>query len=161
MATIEQHARAQARKRQRKLERQNLSTEHWLSCEWCGLRWNPQVKRKWLGKLICPKCENFPRETLHRLIEYKIVKLKKKSNLPTPRTRPPDWGHLGKTDPDRPWMKWVRCEFCTIPICVNNNADHRVVIAKYRGHTICRQCVRLMRVFNKRLVEMKYFKLRS
>lgn len=159
--TVEAHERAQARKRQRKLEAMNFDYTSWVTCGWCGSRWSPQKKKGWLGKLICPKCEVYPTELLHKLLEFKIVKLKKKSKLPPKRTRRHDWGHLGVFDPNRPWMKWTKCEFCTMPMCVNNNAEHKVLIPKYQGHTICGQCIGLIRVFNKRLVKMKYLKLRS
>lgn len=158
--TAEQYARAQKRKRQRR-EEKIMDTSHWVTCGWCGNRWNPARKKGWLGHLICPKCELYPTLILHRLVEYKIVKLKKSSKLPPLRKKRVDWGHLGAFDPTRPWMRWVECEFCTIPMCVNNNAEHKVSIPKWRGHIICGRCVSLIRLFNKRLVKMKYLKVKD
>lgn len=159
--TAEAHERAQARKRQRKLERMTIDTEGWVPCGWCGKSWKPTAKRGWLEVVICPTCERYPTEILHKLIDFNIVKLKKKSKLPPKRKRRHDWGHLGTFDPSRPWMKWTPCEFCSIPICVNNNAEHKVKIPKYKGHVVCGKCMNLMRIFTRRLVEMKYLKLRS
>ena len=130
----------------------------WPRCGWCGKKWNPPRKRGWLGKLICPTCEEYPRYILHRLIKYDIVKLRKKSKLPTPYSRKRDWGHLGTFDPSRPWMKWTKCKFCTQPMCVNNNAEHKVRIPMYKGYPVCGNCVKIMRIFNKRLVKMKYMR---
>jgi len=159
--TIEAHERQVARKRQRKLDAMNYSTIHFKQCGWCGIRWDPPQQRGWLGKLICPTCEMYPTMILHRLIEFKIVKLRKKSKLPPKRIRPINWGHLGIFDPTRPWMRWAKCEFCTIPQCVNNNAEHKVRVQTYRGHIICGKCIKNLRTFNKKLVKMKYMRMRD
>lgn len=159
--TGEAYEKSVARKRQRKLEAMTIDTTNWRLCGWCGKGFNPPVVKTWQGKVICPTCEMYPRVILHRLLEFKIVKLRKKSKLPSKRTRPFDWGHLGTFDPERPWMKWTRCEFCTIPQCVNNNAEHKIRIQTYKGHTICGKCVSALRIFNKKLVKMKYMRMRD
>lgn len=133
---------------------------NWKTCGWCGVRWNPRAKKGWLGKRICPKCEEFPRIILHRLVEYDLVKLKKKSKMPPPYGRKRDWGHLGTFDPSRPWMKWKKCKFCTQPIALNNNAEHQVRIRTYKGYLICAHCIRNIRLFLPKLEKMKYLKIK-
>lgn len=134
---------------------------NWSTCEWCGMRWKPQKKVKWLGRLICPKCQEFPKVILHRLVDYKIVKLRKKSKMPPTLGRKRDWGHLGTFDPNRPWMVWKKCEFCTQPMAVNNNAEHQIRLQKFRGHRVCVHCIRLIRLFMPELVRMKYLRLKE
>src|SRR5688572_3853228 len=113
--TIEQDRRQRARRLQRKQEAVDRIGEEmfWPKCGWCGTKFNPTKKRTWLGVLICPACEEYPRVILHKLVEYKIVKLRKKSKMPPALGRKRNWGHLGTFDPTRPWMKWVKCKYCT------------------------------------------------
>lgn len=132
-----------------------------VPCEWCGSMCHPQgLKKAWLGKKICPSCADFPTRILHNLLQMKIVRLKKHSKLP--KARPPtDWGHLGTFDPKRPWMKWGRCAFCSIPQCLNNNAEHRVRRQTWKGHEICGKCQRTIKVMLPQLKEMGYLKMRK
>lgn len=139
----------------------DISTFHWKTCGWCGTRWNPPRPKGWLGLLICPSCEVYPRVILHRLIKFDIVRLRKKSKLPPKRKRRKDWGHLGEFDEKRPWLRWTRCEFCGIPQCMNNNENRRSSIEKWRGHVICGKCRRVIARMNKKLVKMKYLKIQE
>lgn len=143
------------RKRQRKLDQMMWDMSGWVKCGWCGNRFNPPRVRRWLGKKICPKCELFPTHILHKMVKFKIVKLRKKSKLP------PYIRRVKRTalfDPKRPWLKWVRCEFCSNAICVNNYPDRRTRITKYKGHIICPWCADRIRVFRSKLSQLKYLK---
>lgn len=158
--TQAQYDRQKARRQQRKLEAMDISTFHWKTCDWCGTRWNPNKVPVWLGKKTCPNCEDFARRTLHSLLALKIVRLKKHSKLPRARSVT-NWGHLGTFDPTRPWMKWGKCAFCTIPQCLNNNDAHQVRYRTWKGHQICGKCTRTIKVMLPQLKEMGYLKMRK
>lgn len=154
------------RRRQRRQERKDAATQYvstydnWKSCGWCKLRFNPVRPKSWLGRLVCPSCQNFFTLILHNMRKMNLVKLKKKSKVPS-RRRPMNWRGRGQFDPDRPWMKWMVCQFCTIPICVNNYNDHRSRVKKWRGNVICGKCQEQIKVMLPQLVELKYLKIKE
>lgn len=159
--TQAQYDRQRERRRQRKAEMNDISQMlSWKTCDWCGIKWNPAKVPVWLGKKTCPSCADFPRRILHRMLELKIVKLRKHSK-PPPKFRPVNWGHLGVFDPTRPWLKWVDCAFCSIPMCTNNNAQHQVRLRTWRGHPICGKCTRTIKIMLPKLKKMKYLRVRD
>lgn len=41
---------------------------------------------------------------------------------------------------DQSWLKYRNCDICGRPFCVNNYADRRVRVPRYRGRIICSFC---------------------
>jgi hypothetical protein len=163
--TIAQYNRQRERRIARKIaarEDDFARTLGWPVCGWCGSKWNPSTGKTpvWLGKRTCPQCEYFARRVLHNLVALKIVKLRKSSKLLKMRN-PTDWGRLGEEDPNRPWLKWDECVFCTIPQCINNNDQHQVRFQTYKGHLICRKCKAQVKRMLPQLVKMKYLRVRE
>lgn len=94
------------------------------------------------------------------MLSLKLVKLKKHSKLPTAK-KPTDWGHLGTFNPEKPWMIWENCAFCTIPQAVNHNDLHQVRRRLFRGHLICAKCLTTIRTMIPQLKELGYLKMKK
>lgn len=169
--------RAKRRRQERKQQTYQdwLDQINWKACGWCGMKWNPTKHGlkygRWLGKLICPTCSDFPYRILHALVELDIVKLKKK--MPELPARKGPFENVintklekgirgfGWPTPNPP--RYRRCRYCGQLQCINNSPPEYVKIHynTYKGKTICIRCQKLLKRFLPILIREKYIKLKD